>query len=205
MATGDPYISATDLAEYLRMDPPAEDSGDDLMTMTVSSATAWVNDYTRRDFNLADTATARYFDTAGDTVLVDDIGDDTIAIATDNSQNGDYSTAWATTDFQVNPLDALTVGEPITSLIAVGSYTFPQVSRRRGLVRVTAQWGWPAVPDAVKQATLIMAAALFKRHESPTGVLGGGEFGVVRVGSRIDPDVKMLLDPYRYLSVGAAG
>lgn len=204
MATGDPYVSADDLAAYLRMDPPAEDLGFDLMSMSVASATAWVNEHTRRDFNLAATATARYFDTNGDTLMVDDIGHATIELATDTAQNGGYSTAWATSDFQVNPLDALTVNEPITSLIAVGSYTFPQAAfRRRGLVKVTARWGWPAVPDAVKQATLILAATLFKRHESPTGILGGGDFGTIRVGTIVDPHVTMLLAPYRYLSLAA--
>lgn len=205
MATGSPYVAADALAEYLRMDAPAESAGDDLMTMSVVSASLWVNEYTRRDFNLADTATARYFDTSSGTVMVDDIGHATITVATDTAQNGTHSTAWATSDFQVNPLDALAAGEPITSLIAVGNYAFPQVAdRRRGLVKVTAQWGWPTVPTAVKQATLILAAALFKRHESPTGVLGGAEFGLIRVGTLVDPHVSMLLQPYRFVSVGAA-
>jgi hypothetical protein len=204
MATGDAYVSADDLALYLRMDPPAEDLGFDLMSMSVASATSWVNEYTKRDFNLAATATARYFDTTTDTVMVDDIGHATITLATDTAQNGTHSTAWATSDFQVNPLDAIAVNEPITSLIAVGSYSFPAPQfRRRGLVKVTARWGWPAVPDAIQQATLILAASLFKRHESPTGVLGGGEFGVVRVGTLVDPHVRMLLDPYRYLTLAA--
>lgn len=202
MATGDPYVSADELAAYLRMDAPAEDVGFDLMTMSVESATSWVNEHTRRDFNLAATASARYFDTGTDVVMVDDIGHATISVSTDVAQDGTHSTAWETTDFQVNPLDAITVNEPITSLVAVGSYSFPRVSRRRGLVKVTARWGWPAVPESVKQATLVLAAALFKRHESVTGVLGGGEFGVVRVGTIVDPHVSMLLDPYRYVSVG---
>jgi hypothetical protein len=203
MATGDPYVSATELAEYLRMDPPAEDAGDDLLSMTVAATSEWVNAYTHRDFNLAATATARYFDVSSSgMLLVDDIGHATIAIATDTAQDGTWSTSWATSDFQVNPLGALAAGEPITSLLAVGSYTFPPVVRRHGLVRVTAQWGWPSVPDAVRQATLIQAARFYKRHESPDGVLGGSDFGVVRVGTRVDPDVEMLLSPYRYVLVG---
>jgi hypothetical protein len=202
MATGDPYVSALSLATYLRMDVPAEDVSLDLLSMSVASATAWVNEHTRRDFNLADTATARYFDTSTDVVMVDDIGHATITLATDSAQDGTHSTAWAATDFQVNPLDAIAANEPITSLIAVGSYAFPQAAfRRRGLVKVTARWGWPAVPEAVKQATLILAASLFKRHESPTGLLGGGEFGQIRVGTIVDPHVTMLLQPYRYLAM----
>lgn len=205
MATGDPYISGDQLAEYLRMDGTAANAGDDLLVLSASSASSWVNKYTRRDFNLAGTATVRYFDTTGQTVLVDDIGHATITVATDTAQDGTYSTAWDTTDIQASPLGALTIGEPITELVAVGDQSFPLLgSRRRGLVKVTARWGWPAVPEDVQQATLILAAALYKRHESPTGVLGGAEFGLIRVGARVDPHVEMLLEHYRYVSVGAA-
>lgn len=203
MATGDAYISGTELAEYLRMDSPAENEGDDHLTLAAAAASRWVESYTHRDFNLAATASARYFDSLNDgTILVDDIGHATITVATDNANDGTHSTVWATTDFQVSPIGALTDNEPVTELYAIGSYTFPPVTRRRGLVKVTAKWGWPAVPNDVKLATYIQAAKLFKRRESAEGVLGGGDFGLVRVGSRVDPDVAALLDPYRYVLVG---
>lgn len=203
MSSGDPYVSGDAVSEFLRMDTPASSEGDDHLTLSASAASRWVTLYTGRDFNLADTATARYFDVMRDgIVLTDDIGHATILVATDSGNNGTYSTTWASTDFQAVPLGALVAGEPVTSLAAVGAYTFPSVSRRTGLVRVTARWGWPAVPDDVRLATLIQAAKLFKRRESAEGVLGGGDFGLVRVGSRVDPDVAALLDPYRYVMVG---
>lgn len=204
MATGDPYVSADELVAYMRMNASAEDAGFDLLAMSVETASEWVNQYTGREFNLADTASARYFDTTdAGLVLVDDIGHATISVATDTTQDGTWPTSWTTSDFQVNPLGAIAASEPITSLVAVGSYTFPPVVRRQGLVRVTARWGWPEVPAAIKQATLIQASRLYKRFESPAGVLGGGEFGVVRVGTIVDPDVATLLEHYRYLTVGA--
>jgi hypothetical protein len=42
-----------------------------------------------------------------------------------------------------------------------------------------------------------------KRQESPLGVAGFGEFGVVRV-SRLDPDIDAMLQPYKLLSPGLA-
>lgn len=65
-------------------------------------------------------------------------------------------------------------------------------------VTVTGVWGWPAVPSAVKQACRIQVSRMFKRADSPLGVAGFGEFGVVRV-STLDPDVKALLQPYRII------
>lgn len=201
MATGDPYASPAELAEYLRMDLTAEDEGVSNLTLALAAATLSINTYTGRDFNLATTATARYFDSKTGILQVDDIGHATISVAADTTQDGTYSTAWTTSDFQVNPLGALAKGEPITSLIAVGSYAFPSVVRREGLVRVTARWGWPEVPADIKVACLILAAKLYKRRDSAEGVLGASDFGIVRVGSRLDPDVKHLIDPHRYLSV----
>jgi len=63
-------------------------------------------------------------------------------------------------------------------------------------VSITGVWGWPAVPAAVKQACRLQVARVFKRADSPLGVAGFGEFGVVRV-TQLDPDVKALLAPYR--------
>ncbi len=62
-------------------------------------------------------------------------------------------------------------------------------------VAITARWGWPTVPDQIKQAALLMAARLFKRKDSPEGLTGSAEWGAVRV-SRADPDVLALIDPY---------
>jgi hypothetical protein len=50
---------------------------------------------------------------------------------------------------------------------------------------------------AVKQATVIQAARIFKRNDSPLGIAGFGEMGAVRVGVQLDPDVKHLIDVYR--------
>jgi hypothetical protein len=62
-------------------------------------------------------------------------------------------------------------------------------------VRVTAKFGWPTVPDDIVQACLIQASRLFKRADSPEGVMGSSEWGVVRL-SRRDPDVWALIEPY---------
>ena len=48
--------------------------------------------------------------------------------------------------------------------------------------------------DDVKEACYIQSARIFKRRESPEGVLGFGDF-TVRV-SRLDPDVESLLRHY---------
>jgi hypothetical protein len=67
----------------------------------------------------------------------------------------------------------------------------------QALVKVTGVWGWPAVPAAISQATILQAARHFKRYDSPLGVAGFGDFGVVRVSRFLDADVQMLVEPYK--------
>jgi hypothetical protein len=72
-------------------------------------------------------------------------------------------------------------------------------------VQVTSVFGYgTAVPTQVKHATVLLALRQYKRYDSPTGVLGFGDFGPVRVGSRLDPDVAMILSTFRRTPVGVA-
>lgn len=70
------------------------------------------------------------------------------------------------------------------------------------VVDVTGTWGWPVVPEPVTQACLMLVARLAKRQHSPEGVAGFGEFGVVRVTNRLDPDIAAMLQPYRWPTGG---
>jgi hypothetical protein len=45
-------------------------------------------------------------------------------------------------------------------------------------------------------ATILLSTRLYKRMDSPLGVAGIGELGVIRV-SRIDPDIDALIMPFR--------
>lgn len=128
------------------------------------------------------------------------------SVKTDDNADGTFETTWTASDYQLLPINAPSgpEEEPYTELRAIGTRTFPiPRTGRLGLVQVTGTWGWPAVPEAVKQACILHAARIFKRKDSPDGVSGWGEFGVVRVG-RTDPDVIAFLQPYQVYGVGFA-
>jgi hypothetical protein len=63
-------------------------------------------------------------------------------------------------------------------------------------VQVVGTFGWASVPRAIKMATILLSTRLYKRMDSPLGVAGVGELGVIRV-SRIDPDIDALIAPFR--------
>ena len=122
-------------------------------------------------------------------LLTADIGDvDDLAVAIGRAP------AWSdvTTQVEAEPTDALDKLRPVTSLLRIGG-TWPSGGGQR--VQVTARWGWPAVPDEIQEATVLLALRLARRKDSPEGVLGSSEWGVVRL-SRTDPDVGALVGPF---------
>lgn len=104
---------------------------------------------------------------------------------------GDGSTWAARTDYHLWPDHALVDGWPVTGLMLPTGSWGPSTAR----VRVTARWGWPQIPDEISYACLLQAARLYRRKDSPEGVAGSPEWGLVRL-PRLDPDVAALVDPF---------
>lgn len=63
---------------------------------------------------------------------------------------------------------------------------------------ITAQWGWTAVPSAVKAAVRLQLNRWNARRDSPYGVAGSPDQGSeMRLLSRLDPDVSTTLGALR--------
>ena len=101
-------------------------------------------------------------------------------------------------DWQAEPLNGRAAGQdwPFTRLRPLEDGYWPMGRHGRATVRVEATYGWPAIPNAVKQATILQASRMFTRYDSPLGVAGFGEMGAMRVSFRVDPDVGQLLEPF---------
>jgi hypothetical protein len=152
--------------------------------------------YPLRKFWLDSSATAKVYRPDDPyEAWVHDIGSTSgLIVKTDTTGDGSYATTWDSADYQLEPLNADTVDAAYAwwRITAVDEKTFP-VSRYRPTLQVTAKWGWSAVPDEVNEACLLKAASLFERRNSPQGVAGFGDFGVVRISRYGDPDVIDLL------------
>lgn len=180
----------------------ADTTRDGYLYACLSASSRGIDDYCGRVFYRDPTATARTFrtrgrvdasDSDGELLLLDDIATDDGLIV----EVGDTTfTTLTATSYDLEPSTALVRRRPATGLRRVAG----RWSRNR-LVRVTAAWGWPAIPAQVVQATQIQAKRLYKRRDSPEGVLGNSEWGVVRL-SRVDPDVQALLAPFVLPVVG---
>lgn len=200
-------ISNADLKDWLKINDAVDDTR---ITVAVAAANSAVVNYCGRSFDKTDVGseTSRLFNVNPQTfstwplyrtIEVDDFWDVTnLVIKTDDGDNGTFSTTWTASDYQVEPLNGRDgpLSVPYYRITSIGGKTFP-VWNRRPALKVTAAWGWAAIPDDVRTATLIKAARLYKRKDSPEGVLGGwADQGVVRVTQREDPDAAVLLRPY---------
>jgi len=195
MAITQGYATLIDVKNALRITDALDDQ---LIETAIESASRMIDGYSARTFSNAGSAVRDFAATDDLTVIIDDAITITQVESTDEV-GGSY-TIWKPTDYQLEPLNSRSDGlyMPYTGLRAVNDYAFPVVDQQ-ALVRVTGVWGWPSIPVAIKQATIIQASRLFKRLDSPLGVAGFGDMGAIRVGRYLDPDVEQLVMPYRIM------
>ena len=197
MAITNGYASLTQVKAALRI-PTADTLDDALLEMAIESASRLIDGHTARRFFTTGTA-IRYFSASDELVTeVDDLASSTIILQTSTMADGVYDTTWDIDDYQLEPLNGDSDGIPwaFTRIRAIKDYLFP-VLGLEALVKVTGVFGFPYVPIAVTQGCVIQASRIFKRLDSPLGVAGFGDMGVMRVSRDIDPDVAQLLMPYR--------
>ena len=190
MAITNGNATISDVKSALRITDSVDDS---LIEVSIEAASREIDGYCQRAF-YSTTGTRVYNPTDVFVTETDDI----ISVTTLKTSNdgATYDTTWSTSDFQLEPLNGVSAGlaQPYTRVRATGGNMFPY-SNFAG-VQVTGVFGWSAVPTAIKQATILLAMRQFKRYDSPLGVAGFGDIGVMRVG-RVDPDVEALIMPFR--------
>lgn len=188
------YATLADLKDRLKI---TDTDRDTVLARNLAAASRSIDKTCGRRFWLDPSAVARILNPKGRTVLDEDgwhlltadIGDvDDLVVQT--GRTGSWSDI--TAQIEAEPTDALDQLRPVTSLLRING-AWPCGGGQR--VQVTARWGWPAVPDEVQEATVLQASRLFKRKDSPEGVMGSAEWGVIRL-SRRDPDVYGLIESF---------
>lgn len=201
MAITNGYATLNEFKAYLFPSSNYGTAEDTQMEAAIESASRIIDAHTNRRFYSDSTVSARvYYADTPIRCTVDDFSTITgLIIKTDTGDNGTYDQTWAATEYILEPLNAEIGGvssQPYNIIVATIPKLFPTTGRRPR-VQVTAKWGWAAVPDTVRQACLIQAARLYRRAQTPEGFAAGESFGAIRVSTKLDPDVQMLLAPYR--------
>lgn len=204
------YISLDDLKRHLRIPGnydgtlnSAEDDVDNIpLNLAISTASRAIDTSTSRQFGLMDSAHSMYYTPYFDSkrqryaVAMDDLMTTSgFVVKYDSTGNGDYTETVDSSDYRLWPYNAAEKGKPWTHIMFdVGT----SVPLREAAIEATGRFGWSAVPDAIKQATLLQAARFFKRRDSAFGVAGSPENGSeLRLLNRVDPDVEVAVRDYR--------
>lgn len=198
MAITHGYATLQDVKNALRVNDNIDDT---ILELAIESASREIDGYTERQFFQA-SATRIYVPRDSFTCEIDDLTSVT-SIKTDPDGSGVFSETWTSSDYQLEPVNGIVGGltTPYTRIRAVGDFTFPvwepkNVNFYQATVQIVGTFGWASIPTAIKQATILLALRQYRRYDSPLGVAGFDELGVVRVG-RVDPDVAKLIEPYR--------
>jgi hypothetical protein len=188
------YATAQELAAFKRVG----DSDDDVQFgLAVAAASRAVDRHTHRQFGKTDDAEERLYLAEWSwrrrrwVVPIDDV---MVAPTTVTNSDDDEIT-----DYTLLPRNAQQKGRPWTHLVInPGSTVYPRGEHGEHWLTIDADpWGWDAVPDAVKEATLLQGSRLDFRRASPAGVAGSPETGSeVRLLARVDPDVAVSLKDY---------
>lgn len=192
------YIEVEDLAQWLRI---KGDQEIEELQVSVDSAERHIDAFCglgRFDEAATSTSARVFYTLRADVCHIDPLSSDTsLTIAVDTSGDGTYNQTWASTDYQLEPLNQRKAGltdHPYTVIRAIESKRFP--TGRRAVVQVTGLWGWSTVPDAVKTATRLHAARLHARRNSQSAIAVEAAFPT-RTAMGLDADVKALLMPYQ--------
>lgn len=202
MAITNGYATLTEIKTFLSISDNVDDT---LLENMVEAASRSIDRIANRRFYLDSNASARAYRVSSPVILyTDDIGTTSgLIVKLDEDGDGTFETTLTlNTDYIMDPLTALDLGRPYTQVTMVTtSESFPifpglfQNGLRPG-VQVTARWGWPSVPDDINQACLILTADLYKRKDSPGGILGLGDLGAIRM-SPLGRDVTAMVRAYR--------
>lgn len=191
MATGDLIT----LAEYklARRINDAKDDGE--IARCITAASYWLAAESGRAFyrDGAASASARQFrPSRTGTLLVDDFSSTSGLVVVDS----DGATLTLNTQFYVAPLNAIgPSGEAVAYYQLVKTDGYSWVDWGDGSrVSVTALWGWPSVPAAVKQAAVEVTGEFMSSRDATFGVVGFDSGLAVRL--RSNPHVAAVMKTY---------
>lgn len=198
MAWAPDYASTSDVKAYTRI-PDTDDDAQIALALTAASRA--VDRVCGRQFGLVAAPEARYYTPQWDSkvcrwvVKCDDLMTTTgLIVMHDPGDDGTYEAT--VDDYALRPVNAAPKGRPWTHLALLFTSSAHLVVREAS-IEVTARWGWTAIPDAVKQATILQASRILKRRDAPFGVAGSPDSGSeIRLLARVDPDVAVILNSY---------
>lgn len=199
--TASAYTTLAAVKAALRITDTVDDQ---LITSVITSASARIDNACNRVFTQS-TGDRYYYPRNVLTVPIDDLATTAgLVVRTDTNGDGSWATTLTSSQYQLEPLNALAQGRPVRMIRALGTdfggAAWPISPYGRAMLKITGTWGWPAVPAEIEEATRLLTIRQFKRFDSPLGVAGFGDLGAMMVRN-IDPDIQALIAPFMLVAV----
>lgn len=199
------YCTLAELKSAPALNLSTATTNDTLYETVITAISRSIDMQTARYFYKSTAAETRYF-TPNNTerIFVGDVVSLT-SLYTDNvSGDRTYPYEWSSTDYDLYPYNDAQLSEPepyrFIDKTPQGVYQFP-VGLAKG-VKLTAVFGWAAVPSAIGKACLLWAERMVKRFDTPLGVSASTALGEMQVKvPPPDPDVEAILANYRLVGV----
>jgi len=187
------YIELSLLKSSLQID---DNILDDFLELAIEGASRQIDATCERVFYQSNAETRLFTPRDSYVVEIDDLRSVT-SIKTSSDADGAFDITWEPKDYQLEPLNSNAGGIdfPATHVRAVDDYLWP-IDGEEATVQIVGDWGFDSVPAQIRQATLILAARLFERRNSPLGIAGFSDIGAIRV-SRFDADIENLIMPFK--------
>lgn len=193
------YATVAQASEYIRL---RDDEDDAQLSLAIGMASRAIDRECLRQFGNTGTAQARKYRPRWSgsrnawVVRMDDVQDVTgFALALDTTYDGTFATAVTTSLLQ--PDNAVLDGKVYERVVFTLPTGIRLTSATQG-ARVTAIFGWSAIPSAITEACLLQVSRLHMRRDAPFGVAGSPENGSeLRLLAKLDPDVAVGLNFYR--------
>lgn len=193
MAWAPDYATSVEAKAYVKVDDTDDDAQ---FALAVTAASRSIDDETNRQFGQLATAELWSYRAWADYELgrwVVDIDD----LMTVTGLIVEVPTVGATTAFTKEPANAAAKGRPWTRIVFDLDAAVTPTLTDNYAVNVTGKFGWAAVPDTIKLATLLQVSRWHARRDAPFGVAGSPDSGSeIRLLARLDPDVKVMVRNY---------
>ena len=194
------YALLEDVKDALRI----SDSRDDVsLAGVIESASRAIDRYCDRYFGQSGTQSApvqKLYRSRSGVVLIDDLVTLT-DVEVEFSGFAESFTSLGANAVLQQPVNAATATppQPYTVLLAKPYTVLPPMP---GWVRVSGVWGWPEIPQQIRDACVLQSVRLFKSRDVPLGVMGGADMmGAMRLPGGLHPDARILCEPFRRLGL----
>lgn len=194
-ATTHGYCTVAELLTYMGRTSTA---GNASLATVIEAASRAIDNYVGRRF-YAMSETRYYTPVSPRRLFVDDLLS-VSTLGTDSDGDRTYGDTWTSTDYDLEPYNAAADGRPYTRVDVSpnSSYQFPANIKKS--VMINGAFGFNTYhtdpPYPIKQAALIQSQRIALRPDAPFGVVGSADMGIT-VLVKLDPDVEMMIAPYR--------